>query len=199
MVRRSSENFADRAQTGIQQMVANRLQPGLRHGRSPHAPGLPPARNGPTARPRPAPDDSRRRVPGHHRGSRDGTRGCAARRHHPAIELGVHPGQVRVRLAGAQQTIVGVHVDAVAGSGDVPGHDLPQNRNRLDQHFGIGAVFQKSPPSLDVPQGGIDYCGSAVLQRWTRDFRGTAAHSNPSRSPGWMPRRTASPALISRM
>ena len=51
------------------------------------------------------------------------------RRHHPVAHLGIHPGELHARLAGAQQA-VRIHADSVARAALVPGDDVRAARRR---------------------------------------------------------------------
>ena len=69
---------------------------------------------------------------------------------------------MQARFAGAQQAVILVNANAIAGAGDLPGNDFLQHREHLSQGLGVVAGLYIGAPGLDVPQCGI---GGVVGER----------------------------------
>jgi hypothetical protein len=62
---------------------------------------------------------------------------AGARRDHPVVHFGVHPGELHPFLAGVEQAVLGVHVDVVARAAPVPVDNLHEHREEVAQQASL--------------------------------------------------------------
>ena len=83
-------------------------------------------------------------------------------RDHVVADLRVHPRELHARLAGTQETVGGIHRDAVPRSVAMPRHDRFERRVQLFQQPVVSGRGVMGADRLHVPQGRID---RVVLRR----------------------------------
>jgi len=90
-----------------------------------------------------------------------------ARCHYPVATFGVHPGQLNVGNAGAQQPVGRVHANAVAGAASMPVDDVAQRRIQVAQQRVVAARLQVGIDGVEVPQRRV----YRVVFRWFAAIR----------------------------
>ncbi len=74
-----------------------------------------------------------------------------ARRHHPVIDLGVHPRQLHARFAAVEKPIGRVQVDVVARAPNVPVDDFGQHRVQIAQQRFVPGRLKVGVDGDEVP------------------------------------------------